>query len=57
MFGFNKTLLPLTGTKFLFHKKTLQQKTWDTHAVDGWYILPAMENHSCYRVYVTKIWA
>jgi hypothetical protein len=50
-FDFNATPLAPPGIRVLIHEKPHQRKTWMPHAVDGWYIGPAMESYRCHRVW------
>ena len=45
LFDFNKTPLAPPGIQVLIHDKT--RKTWATHALDGWYIGPALHHYRC----------
>ncbi len=53
-FDFNHTPLAPPGTKVLIHEKPSQRGSWDPHAVDGYYIGPALEHYQCYTVNVTS---
>ena len=44
-FGFNKIPLAPVGMKVIFHKKTESRPTWSPHAVEGWYLGPAMHHY------------
>ena len=42
------------GTKIISHKKLNQRSTWGKNGASGWYIGPALEHYSCYKVFVTE---
>jgi hypothetical protein len=44
---FNATPLP-PGICILIHEKPQNRKTWSPHALDGWYVGPALESNQCY---------
>jgi hypothetical protein len=50
-FDFNRTPLAPPGTFVLGDEKPDKRKTWDTHAVDAWYVGPAMDAYRCYEVW------
>ena len=37
------------STKHLFSRKT-----WNSHALDGWYVGPSLEHYRCHKIYVNK---
>jgi hypothetical protein len=49
---FNGTPLAPPGTKVLIHEKPEVRGTWAPHAVDGWYLGPALNHYRCYRVWI-----
>ena len=51
-FDFNRTPIAPPGTHVLVHEKPADRRTWAPHAVDAWYLGPAMESYRCYRTYV-----
>ena len=53
-FDFNRTPLAPAGTRVMIHEKSSVRGTWAPHAVDGWYLGPAMHHYRCYRVYVKE---
>ena len=53
-FGFNKTPMVPPGTKVLIHDKPVQQKSWNPHGSEGWYLGTSLEHYRCYRVYTKK---
>jgi len=36
----------------LVHEKPQQRSTWAPHALDGWYLGPALESYRCYNVWI-----
>ena len=42
------------GTKIVAHEKPTQCATWRKHGVAVWYIIPALENYSFYRVFLIE---
>ena len=50
-FSFNKTPLAPPGTKFLIHKKSANQGSWDYHGVKGWYVGLILEDYRCLKCY------
>ena len=51
-FDFNRTPLGPPGTKVLVHEKPTNRETWTPHAVDGYYLGPAMHHYRCFRVWI-----
>ena len=54
IFDFNRTPLAPPGTRVLVHEKPSLRGTWSPHAVDGWYLGPAMLHYRCYRVWILE---
>ena len=54
IFDFNRTPLVPPGTRVLVHEKPSLRGTWSPHAVDGWYLGPAMLHNRCYRVWILE---
>jgi hypothetical protein len=54
LFDFNRTPLAPPGTRVLVHEKPDLRGTWSPHAVDGWYLGPAMNHYRCDQVWITK---
>ena len=46
-FNYNKTPLAPPGTKALIYKAAARRAAWAPHAVDGWYLGPAMHHYRC----------
>ena len=42
------------GAIILIHQNTIQRKSWEPHAIEGYYIGPAMEHYRCYNTYCMK---
>ena len=53
-FNFDRTPLGPPGTKVLVHEKPNNRETWAPHAVDGWYLGPAMNHYRCFRVWINS---
>lgn len=51
-FDFNVTPLAPPGIRVLVHEKPHNRATWSPHALDGWYIGPAMKSYRCYTVWM-----
>jgi len=54
IFDFNRTPLAPPGNRVLVHEKPSLRGTWSPHAVDGWYLGPAMLHYRCNRVWILK---
>jgi hypothetical protein len=53
-FDFDKTPIAPPGTRIMVHEKPKDRSTWAPHAVDGWYLGPALKHYRCFRAH---IWA
>ena len=53
-YDFNKNPIAPPGSHVLVHVKPDQRETWAPHAVDAWYLGPAMDSYRCYEVYTWK---
>jgi hypothetical protein len=51
---FNRTPIGPPGQHLLIHEKPLNRKSWAPHALDAWYLGPAMDHYRCYRVFPWK---
>ena len=51
-FDHNQTPLAPPGIHVMVHQKPSNQLSWGAHAIDGWYIRPALESYHCYRVWI-----
>jgi hypothetical protein len=51
-FDFDRTPLGPPGCRVLVHVKPAVRETFAPHAVDGWYIGPALESYRCYKVWI-----
>ena len=54
LFDYNRTPMAPPGTFVLGHEKPAKRGTWSPHAVEAWYIGPALESYHCYKVWVIK---
>ena len=50
-FDFNRTPLAPPGTRVLIHEPSTVRETWAPHAVEGWYIGPALQHYRCYTIW------
>ena len=50
----NTTHLLSPGTKVVIHLKPSQRGTFEPHGIDRWYVKPAMEHYSCYKVWIPE---
>ena len=51
-FDWNRTPLAPPGTKSLIYEAPNRRTSWGAHAVDGWYLGPAMDHYRCGKFYV-----
>jgi Reverse transcriptase (RNA-dependent DNA polymerase) len=51
-FDFDRTPLGPPGCRVRAHEKPTARETWAPHAVDGWYIGPALDSYRCFRIWV-----
>jgi hypothetical protein len=51
-FDYNRTPIAPPGIKVLVHEKPATRGTWAPHAVEGWYLGPALNYYRCYRVWI-----
>ena len=54
-FNHNHTPLAPSGTQVFVHEEPYLQETWAPHAVDVWYIGPALNHDRFYRVWIKTI--
>ena len=52
-FNYNKTPLAPPGIKALIYEAAARHASWAPHAVDGWYLGPAMKYYRCGHYFVT----
>ena len=52
-FDYNRTPLAPPGTKALLYEAAARRAAWAPHAVDGWYLGPAMHHYRCGLYFVT----
>ena len=53
-FDNNKTPLAPPGTKTLIYEAAARRAAWAPHAVDGWYLGPAMKHYRCGKYFVDR---
>jgi hypothetical protein len=53
-YDFNSVPIAPPGIRVLVHERASTQGTWEPHAVDGWYVGPAMDHYRCYRVFIEE---
>ncbi len=53
-FDFNATPLAPPGIRVLVHVKPEVRESWAPHAVDGWYLGPAMDSYRQYKVWINE---
>jgi hypothetical protein len=53
-FDFNCNPLGPPGTFVLAHEKPINRTTWSPHALEGWYVGPALDSYRCYRVWIIE---
>lgn len=51
-YSYNTTPIGPPGTHLLVHEKPANRPTWAPHAVDAWYLGPAVQHYRCYRTYI-----
>ncbi len=49
---FNPTPIGPPCTRVLAHEKPSNRETWSPHALDGWYVGPALESYRCYNIWI-----
>jgi len=53
-YDFNRTPIAPPGTRVLVHEKPATRDSWAPHAIDGWYIGPALDSYRCYTVWIQE---
>ena len=53
-FDYNRTSICPPGTKALVYVDPKSRATWAPHALDGWYIVPAMQHYRCGRYWIPE---
>ena len=53
-FHFDFTSMAPPGTQVFVHIKPNTRKSWGVHALDAWYIAPAMKHYRCFIVDMDK---
>ena len=56
-FGFNATPMAPPGTKIPVHEKSTSRASFANHVVDGWYIVPCLDDYWCFRCYIIPTWS
>lgn len=51
-YSYNRNPIAPPGTHILIHEKPADRTTWAPHAVDAWYVGPAMKHYRCFRAWV-----
>ena len=51
-YDFNKMPLEPMGCAVLMHNKLGIKKSWDNHAIDGFYIATSNEHYRCFNIWV-----
>ena len=52
--NFNAMPMAPPGSKILVHKKPALWGTWAAHAVNAWYLGPALHHYRCYHIYISE---
>jgi hypothetical protein len=53
-FEFDRTPMAPVGTKALVFLDPKKRTTWQSHAVDAWYVGPAKKHYRCYKFYIPE---
>ena len=53
-FDYNTTPLTPPGTQALIYEAPTRRTAWAPHAVDGWYLGPAMRHYRCGLYFITE---
>jgi len=53
-YDFNRTPIAPPGIKVLVHEKPSNRNTWAPHAIEGWYVGPALQAYRCYCTWITE---
>ena len=53
-FDYSKTPMVPLGTKAIIFIPTKDRKTWDFHALEGYYLGPALDHYKCHRIHIQK---
>jgi hypothetical protein len=51
-YNFNAHPIAPPGTHLLVHKKPDLRASWAPHALDAWYLGPAMQHYRCHRAWI-----
>ena len=53
-FDYTKTPMVPLGTKATIFIPPKDRKTWDYHALEGYYLCPALDHYKCHRIYIPE---
>ena len=53
-FDFNRIPLDPLGTKVVIHDTVNQHNSWSTHGIEFFYVVPAIEQYRCHKLYITS---
>ena len=53
-FEFDRTPLAPVGTKALVFLDPKKRTTWQSHAIDAWYVGPAKKHYRCYKFFIPE---
>ena len=53
-FDYNRTPLAPPGVRVTAFVHPEQRASWDPHALDGWYVGPAMNSYRCHTIYIKE---
>ena len=54
LYNFNATPMAPPGSMILVHKKPALRGTWAAHAVNAWYLGPALHHYRYYHIYIAE---
>ena len=52
IFDYNRCPLAPPGCRVLVHEKPQNRTTWSPHALDRWYVGPALDSYRCYHIWM-----
>ena len=53
-YDFNCTPLAPTSTRFIYNGKSAVWGTWETHSVDGWYVVSSIRRYQNFKVWIIE---
>ena len=53
-FNYARTPLAPPGMKVLLHERPADRGSFDSHAIPGWYLGPAMKHYRCYKIWIPQ---